>query len=899
MLLTDLRRLGAVLLVASLLGCAPVPPPAGDVAVRWIEDDPQDYLSASEMVSTRISGLVFPSTDGDQPGWRGHDVEILSVGADGLELVRSGPDPWVAVATTIETDAIVAVEVDLANPGPADVQLFWAGRWQRFSMARMVRQSSSRALPSGAVGFRFDVGDHAGWTGTVRSLRIDVAPGGAGPVRIAGVRLLGWEIDETGLKRMVSRPWKIELGRSAKSSLLTPPGTSWARSLLVPEDATLLADYGLQRHAAGATTFRIAAAGPDGASTTVFEDTLTRQDRWLRARVDLSELAGRRVTLSLETESMTGSQAARGMPVWGNPEIVTPAAGDPRPNVVIVLADTLRADRLSCYGHPLETSARIDRWAAGSAIRFTNTVAPAPWTLPSHISLFTGLDALHHGFDSWSSAPAHFDMLAEVFRRYGYTTAAFTGGGVLHPTLGFAQGFDRFDAWDEPDSEHEVGWVFDSARRWLETNRNRRFVLFVHTYETHAPHRRREPHFSRLAGQAGVRPADFELDLVTRPWEGLVAGGDRFTVRRPGEDRWTDELTADELETIGLMYDSAVATVDAEVGGLLDHLDSLGLSENTIVVLTSDHGEALGEDGRAGHVYLDDYNLMVPLIIADPGRSGAGRVVDDQVRLIDLMPTLLEAAGLAPATPIDGRSLGPLLSGEGDPVPRNAWAYAASSNRGLALRVDNQVKYVFPDPAWAEVAPRERLHDLVEDPCEDHNLAPADARLPDLRAIAKKTILAQHRGLRLEIVNASEAPLRGRLTGAWAAHNRVKTAEHDRARVHWTAGGGASFDVERGDRAILLFTRLASTAAGIEIRGSAGDNPVIPPGTIDLDLGSLSTPAVICLAAGRWSLDEGCDPNPETGFVLTRIGHDVSIVEDGLTLDAGVVEQLEALGYLD
>lgn len=894
----NLRRLSSFVAIAMILtlGCSPVEPPAGDVVARWIEDDPETFLSATDGITPRLEKDILPASPEMLAAWRGHHVKIHGLREGQLELTRDGADPWVAVETELEADDIAAVEVELVNPGPAEAQLFWTGRWQRFSMGRMLRPSNSLVLDSGAIRYRFDVGDHSAWRGGIRSLRIDLPPVGAGATRIGAVRLFRWELDQKRIGEISRRPWKIALGRSTRSALPALPGVSWNHTLTVPEDATLVASYGLQRNPGGPGVFKVTAAEGGSAPVVLFENTIDRDDRWFDLTIDLGSFAGRRVTFTLSAETTSGDTRARGFPVWGNPVILAPPGEDRPQNVVIVLLDTLRADRLSCYGHPLETSPRMDRWASSSAVRFANVVAPAPWTLPSHASIFTGLDALRHGFNMWGRAPDSLEMGAEVFRRAGYTTAAITGGGVLHPSLGFAQGFDSFTAWDEPDSRAEVGWVFDSARSWLEANRHRRFFLFVHTYETHAPHRRRQPHFRRLSRAAGLTPSAFELDLVTGGWDGLVSSGDHFVVNRPGPGDWTSELSEADLETVNLMYDSAVATVDAEVGALLDHLDELGLSESTAVVVTSDHGEALGEDGRAGHTYLEDYNLMVPLMIRLPGRDRGRAVIDEQVRLLDLMPTLLDAAGLAPSTPVDGRSLLPLMNGLDD-TPRPAWAYAAASNRGLAMRVNNRLKYIFPDAAWAEIAHRESLHDLSSDPNEDHNLAPDDPRLDSLRTRTRATILEQHSGLRLEIRSSPEQRLTGRLTGAWAAHNRVKTADHLVDHLHWTEAAPASFELSHGETAALLFTRLDTALAGLEI-----SDPVDAAGgpwRINFDLSKIHTPAAYHLTAGGWLLEEKFTGPVETGFLITRVGEPQPVVAEGIPTDSEIVEQLEALGYVE
>jgi hypothetical protein len=483
-------------------------------------------------------------------------------------------------------------------------------------------------------------------------------------------------------------------------------------------------------------------------------------------------------------------------------------------------------------------------------------------------------------------------MVAETLRRNGYTTAAVTGGGVLRPEFGFAQGFDSFDYWGEPESSREVSWVFDHARRWIDDHSQRQFFLFVHTYEVHSPHRRRQPFFNHLAASAGVDPPKFQLRLRSHEWDHLVAPGDYFVVKRPGEAGWTDDLDDDELATVGLMYDSAVATVDAMVGSLIDHLDETGLRGRTVIIVTSDHGEALGEDGRAGHAYLEDYNLMVPLVIELPGGRSAGAVVDRQVRLIDLMPTLLEAVGCDLPGPIDGRSLLPLLGDGQASFPDRAWAYAPASNRGLALRIENRLKYVFSDAAWAEVSGVERLIDLRTDPTEQQNLVATDSRLVGLRRVAGATMLAQHQGFRLEIHNGGSTALKGRLLGAWARHNRVKTGDSSRRIAHWAPGHPATFKIAPGVRTTLLLTALESPDVGLEasVDGVAARQ--------EFNLSALRTPAALHLTSDGWRFDEAFDGEVATGVVVRRVGELPPMITGSEPTDQ-TLDQLRALGYVE
>ncbi len=253
------------------------------------------------------------------------------------------------------------------------------------------------------------------------------------------------------------------------------------------------------------------------------------------------------------------------------------------------------------------------------------------------------------------------------------------------------------------------------------------------------------------------------------------------------------------------MYDSAVAYADTEVGRLIDHLAGLGLRGRTVLIVTSDHGEALGEDDRAGHSYLEDYNLLVPLLIELPDGRGAGARIDRQVRLTDLAPTILDAVGLGPRFGDDGVSLLHLIDGASPQVPDEAWTYAPSSNRGLALRLAGRLKYCFNDTAWRQLHGEERLVDLELDPAERHDRAARDPRTPGFRALVGSALLDQHRGPRITIRNAGPGMLRGKLRGAFAAHDRVKAARLGGV-VRWESSTAPTFFVGAAQELTLLLS---------------------------------------------------------------------------------------------
>jgi arylsulfatase A-like enzyme len=369
-------------------------------------------------------------------------------------------------------------------------------------------------------------------------------------------------------------------------------------------------------------------------------------------------------------------------------------------NVILISIDTLRPDRLGAYGGERGLTPALDGLAARGAV-FEQAIAQAPWTIPSHASFLTSEypSALGVGpyRDPGKLSPAAL-TLAEAFREHGFATAAITGGYVSR-VLGFEQGFDAFhETLDEP--------VFASTRayaeRWLDQRDPKRpFFLFLHTFEVH----QYRP------------PADLRERLVT-PYDGPLRQVERVSAFvQDGETRaHAAGFSQADWRYLADLYDACVASVDAEIGRLLATLAERGLLEQTLVVVTSDHGEEFGEHGGSGHGYtLYDENLRVPLVLGH--RSLAARRVPEQVRLLDLAPTLVELAGLSAPPSWRGQSLVPLLEGAAlAPLP----AFSEHAHRPLLALREAGAKLIV-DPSGART-----LFDLARDPAERADVAGRD-----------------------------------------------------------------------------------------------------------------------------------------------------------------------------
>ena len=346
--------------------------------------------------------------------------------------------------------------------------------------------------------------------------------------------------------------------------------------------------------------------------------------------------------------------------------------GTDRPNVLLISIDTLRPDRLSVYGHDRETSPRLDGLAR-SGVLFEQARSTASWTLPAHASMLTGLEAMSHGAIGHRDAlSTDLVTLAERFRDAGYWTGAWVGTdtyGYVGADFAFDQGFALYAHQRLPrrhlgsllarrlERAHRriaLGFLgnaevqVDAMVDWLEGQRRTPFFAFLHLYDVHSrfeglPYRAPEPFSERFCGD------------TAEDYDGCADGkcaSDRLAAMTAG----APPPPRDEIDDMLCHYDGAIAYVDAELGRLFDRLEALGLADRTIVVVTSDHGEAFFEHGLPLHVTLHEEVGRIPLIIRAPGVV-SGKRATGSVGLVDLAPTILELAGLDPMADVDGVSL--------------------------------------------------------------------------------------------------------------------------------------------------------------------------------------------------------------------------------------------------
>lgn len=379
---------------------------------------------------------------------------------------------------------------------------------------------------------------------------------------------------------------------------------------------------------------------------------------------------------------------------------VSACGGDRRPkNVLLVTIDTLRADHVGAYGDTDAKTPTLDALAARGA-RFANATTTTPLTLSAHTSLFTGTFPGYHGVrdNTGFHVDDGLETMAEVFKARGFATGGFVGAFVLDGRTGIGQGFDEY--FDDFDLTADLGPGLDSIQRpgnevvdkataWLGSQRDRPFFAWVHLYDPHAPYE---------------APPEFAA---------------RFPATMEGA------------------YDAEVSYADAQVGRLLASLDRHGRRDDTLIVVMADHGEQLGEHHEQAHgFFIYDAAVHIPLIVAGPGVDA--RVVRDQVRIVDVMPTVLDLAGVPGPSVMQGTSLRPALRGERQSLVALSETWYPRFHYGwseLTAVRDGQYTFI--------LAPTRELYDVTKDPGERNNLATSDASRADAMERALRALLAK------------------------------------------------------------------------------------------------------------------------------------------------------------
>ncbi len=428
--------------------------------------------------------------------------------------------------------------------------------------------------------------------------------------------------------------------------------------------------------------------------------------RWAPADVDLAPWAGRSIDLTLETRAPAGP----GDPdraLWGAPAIV---GGEHRaPLIILYVVDTLRADHTGPYGHPRDTTPALDELAR-DAVVFEQAVAQSSWTKPSMASIMTSLLPAEHGAIRRLDrlAPRHH-TLAELLQNEGWATGAVVTNAILYARReGFDQGFDYFAGLHgrkrRRGRQVRASVAVDAALSWIDRRGGLPTFVWVHTMDPHFPYKPPAPFDKRFSPD----------DVPDLPGPGGNEEADAKRERRHAISQ----------------YDGEIAFGDQELGRFLRELESRGLYDRALIVFLSDHGDEFLEHGGRGHgATVFDELVRIPLLVKFPGGRHGGRRVAQQVLGMDVMPTILQAAGVELDGTLGGRALQSVLTGDEPPVPALVetlhWNATALSVR---TETDKYIRRFSPEDD-------ELYFDLTRDPHEQVNRAREDReRVRALRA---------------------------------------------------------------------------------------------------------------------------------------------------------------------
>ena len=508
-------------------------------------------------------------------------------------------------------------------------------------------------------------------------------------------------------------PFALVEPHSESPGVYLPAGGRLSYFLRVPEEACLAVDVGAhepQRLLAPAgARLRIHVRSTDSESEIEdLAEATAPSGEVISRELALDSLSGERVEISLRAES--ADLFARPVLTYARAEPPAPSHAqvpDELPeelNVLLIVLDGASAVRMSAYGYEKPTTPEIERLAAESVV-FDNAVSQAVYTIASIGSLLTGQYPERHQSVSFSDRlPASAVTLPGLLTLEGFASAGFSGNAVVSSTFGLDRGYQEFQlAREREDYTGHGDSVLQSFSSWLQENAERRFFAYVHFREPHFPYDPPPPFDTRFG------PGDLFPEGISE-WEQVNVFNDAAAR--------DEEVPAQVLSRIRALYDGNMAFADHLVGKILAELDSLGLSERTIVILTADHGEALFEHRFIGHnTQLYDESVRVPLTMRVPGV--AAQRVSQVVELIDLAPTILALVGLGEGPAVEemqGRSIAPLLYGESLP-PRSAFSRTLWNKPRYSVQ-DRRDKFI-----WDSRTGAEELYDRSSDPGEQVNIA--------------------------------------------------------------------------------------------------------------------------------------------------------------------------------
>lgn len=406
-----------------------------------------------------------------------------------------------------------------------------------------------------------------------------------------------------------------------------------------------------------------------------------------------------------------------------------------KPNIILVVVDALRADHLSCYGYHKLTSPNIDKFTE-DCVLFQSAFSASPSTVGSIPSILTGVYPSFHGTGVDGNVLAlsqTIPTLPEVLNENGYTTVGLNTNPYMVSKHGYSRGYTSyFDLLPIPINKKKKLFnklklfqftnppyinshrVIKQAAKWLRKNRKSKpFFMWVHFMDTHAPYFPRQPYFSQFSNNISKE----NISLFKKQFNQIYT--------KLFKD--SNLITLEERQLLINCYDSEIRYLDQTFRNLLTLLKRYHLFDNTLIILTSDHGEEFWEHGRWGHyTRMYDVNIHVPLLIKYLPLTSKGKVVSKQVQNIDIFPTVLSILNIKPRDYLSGTSLLPLIN-EGNSAPESVVVSEGGGIQGISVKAYIDRLYSLRTPKWKYIKnvtqTQKQLYHLEKDPKELNNLA--------------------------------------------------------------------------------------------------------------------------------------------------------------------------------
>jgi len=558
----------------------------------------------------------------------------------------------------------------------------------------------------------------------------------------------------------------------------------------------------------------------------------------------------------------------------------------PKPSLILFVIDTLRGDHLGCMGYAKNVSPGIDRFAR-HAVVFESAYAQDSWTKASIATILSSLYPQVHGAVGWDDRlPSEVLTLPEVLRSEGYYTAAFvTATSVGSIGLNFEQGFDQFVAMteDHHDSLTSAAEVMARLLPWLRENKERRFFLYVHLMDPHAPYFPVPPFDTMF-------DPDYEGDLT-----GATSGRNSF--RKYSSKR--------DIQHAVSLYDGEIAYADEHFTVFVDELKKYGLLESSGIVLTADHGEEFKEHGawEHGHTLYQEL-IRIPLLVKFPGMSHGGKRVRQRVRHLDIAPTMLDLAGLDIPDEMQGGSLVPLVAGKVDRVCEEVFSEQNLNRDALYSLISGSYKYVL------RTSPRfgQELYDLKNDPSEKENLLRRNATVAGRMAGELMDIVSGSPRLsRLRFASRGKAVWSGKIRskGIFARVSPVAFSPEDKIALGYsgqvmsftvsTSGGSKGFDFVIAPPEAAIVFDLTLDGKKLDGGGLLLGPEQVKASVVPFNTERLSSPVMLFAPEGESPVKVTTEPRC---YFWKTVSGGVP-ASSKTSLDRKTRDKLKALGYVE